>query len=640
MKRLKIYSRILGLVCLLAFTKTAMAQSPCQPTIVTVSNTNGVVSYYAAVTNSTNLTLVSWYFGNGATFTSSTSVSASTTYSANGVYTVYVSYYDAANTCSAVASQTILISGVTSCSLNASFISNSSQGTYTFISTSTGTSANTTYSWNFGDGATGTGSVAVHTYTTDWVYNPTLTIDETTPNACSSTIFNNIVVCTMPAPTITSINGLNGTIDFSCSVSSNTLTTSFNWIFGDGTYSPISYSPTMNHTYLTNGSFPVTLYIYSFPCSLTVQYTVTVSNSTNPCNINANFTNSTPSNAIVNFVNTSTGTSGGVTYTWNFGDGSPASGAVNPSHTYATTGFYVVSLTANNNYSYTCVDTQTYQIWVPTCTFVPTFTATNGANGSVSFLSNITGTAVSTTWYFGDGSPVLNYVSNPTHNYTTDGTYTVFLLTNSYGCSNTITAVVTITGCNADATFSMSPSGTPQLWNAFPASPGNVASATWYWGDGSTSNTLFTSHTYSAAGNYSICLMVISNCGDSSNFCMNYAIYKPAKGVEDMGIVQVNVLDPATVGIKNNSTNSALFNISPNPGNGTFALNLSGLNAEHAVIKVYNLVGQELYKTDVDIVGGTVTKELQLSDVANGVYLVKVTANQHTLTKKVVITKN
>lgn len=640
MKNLKIYSRILSLLCLLAFVKTAIAQSPCQPTLVVNGNVNGAVAFYAMTTNTAVPGTLFWNFGNGSSFTSTNSIYASANYTANGVYTVSVTYVNAANTCTGIASQTVLISNA-NCSLNAGYIANGSQGTYTFVSNSTGVTANTSYNWTFGDGASGTGSVVVHTYTNSGNYTPTLTISETIPNTCSDGYTSYLQVCVGATPTITAVNGSNGSVTFSITAPTTTMAIA-QWGFGDGTYGS-SYSSTINHTYAANGLFSVSLWYYTGTCTLMAQYTATVSNITNPCNISANFSSSSPLNGVVNFVNTSTGTSGGVTYTWNFGDGSPNSNAVNPSHTFPATGFYVVSLTANNNYSYACADTQTYQIWVPTCTFVPTFTATNGANGSVSFASNITGTTVSNNWYwyFGDGSPILYYALNPTHNYRSDGTYTVTLIAGAYGCStNTVTGVVTITGCDADATFSMAPSGTPQVWNAFPASPGNVALASWNWGDGSTSNTLFTSHTYSAAGNYNICLTFTSNCGDTSTYCYNYAIYKPANGAEDMSVVQVNVLDPATVGIKNNSKNDMLFNIYPNPSNGNFSLKLSGSNAERAQVEVYNLVGQKLYTTTIDMPGGMFTKELQLSDVANGVYLLKISAGDQVLTQKIMITKN
>jgi PKD repeat protein len=57
----------------------------------------------------------------------------------------------------------------------------------------------------------------------------------------------------------------------------------------------------------------------------------------------ANFSNSIE-NAFkkANFVNLS---ANGVTYSWNFGDASPLETKASPSHTYAASGTYAVSLT-------------------------------------------------------------------------------------------------------------------------------------------------------------------------------------------------------------------------------------------------------------------------------------------------------
>lgn len=58
-------------------------------------------------------------------------------------------------------------------------------------------------------------------------------------------------------------------------------------------------------------------------------------------------------NAPINFTNLSTSNDGNQTlyYSWNFGDGSPASTVINPSHTYNTVGDYEVTLTVSNGCS-------------------------------------------------------------------------------------------------------------------------------------------------------------------------------------------------------------------------------------------------------------------------------------------------
>ncbi len=63
----------------------------------------------------------------------------------------------------------------------------------------------------------------------------------------------------------------------------------------------------------------------------------------------------------VTFNNTSTG---GVHYVWDFGDGSPLSTDINPTHTYTNSGIYLVTLIASDSSSCNLADTVTKQIQV------------------------------------------------------------------------------------------------------------------------------------------------------------------------------------------------------------------------------------------------------------------------------------
>jgi PKD repeat protein len=104
--------------------------------------------------------------------------------------------------------------------------------------------------------------------------------------------------------------------------------------------SAIIFSKNASHSYATSGTFNPTLY------TLTGLYTSCVDTKASAVVIDPNAVASYTADATnaptVAFTNTSTG---GTSYSWDFGDGSPADLTQNPSHTYSANGTYTVVLT-------------------------------------------------------------------------------------------------------------------------------------------------------------------------------------------------------------------------------------------------------------------------------------------------------
>lgn len=136
-------------------------------------------------------------------------------------------------------------------------------------------------------------------------------------------------------------------------------------------------------------------------------------------------------------------------WSWSFGDGN-GSTSQNPSHTYTTAGTYSVSLTVTNADG---TDTLTRTDYVvvnpdvpepPVADFVGT--PTSGTSPLlVSFSDLSTNNPTSWSWDFGDGG--TSSAQNPSHTYTSEGSYTVTLTaTNADGSdSQTLTNYITVT---------------------------------------------------------------------------------------------------------------------------------------------------------------------------------------------------
>ncbi len=144
---------------------------------------------------------------------------------------------------------------------------------------------------------------------------------------------------------------------------------------------------------------------------------------------------------------------------------------------------------------------------------------------TVAFTDTSAGNPTSWSWTFGDSS--TSTAQNPSHVYAA-GTYTVALTaTNAYG-SNTNTKTNYITsssgGVPPSADFTGNPtSGVPPLVVVFTdASTGSPTSWSWTFGDGGTATTQNPSHTYNAAGAYTVALTATNQYGSNTNTKTNY----------------------------------------------------------------------------------------------------------------------
>lgn len=274
---------------------------------------------------------------------------------------------------------------------------------------------------------------------------------------------------------------------------------SWNWDFGDGNTSTEQHP---SHTYAAAGSYMVCLTTTN-TCGID-QQCQTVSF----CDAPSASYSQTSNNLNVNFTDLSSGTVD--SWTWDFGDGNIAT-QQNPTHTYAISGVYSVCLITTNS----CGDADTTCQYVSVCDAPIAAFSTNNSDLNVTFSDLSAGSVDSWLWDFGDGN--ISFQQNSSNIYTTAGVYTV-CLTTSNSCGDVDSTCQTINVCTTPvATFS---SNTTNLSADFTdVSTGSVDSWTWDFGDGNTSAQQNPTHTYAAAGQYTVCLIVSNNCGDADTLC-------------------------------------------------------------------------------------------------------------------------
>ncbi len=621
------------------YSKTGKAQ--CSASFNNVINANGNVTFTSTSVTTNTGTLYNWNFGNSTTYTAIGSVTASVTYTANGTYTVILTF-TTGTTCVSTATNAIVTVTNVPCGLNANFsYTPGINGQVNFLSTSTSTVAGTTYSWNFGDAsAAGAGLSPAHTYTSNGNYTVVLYANNNFTPTCTDSISVPIVVnsiCNIN-PSFTNTNGSNGQVNFTSTSTGTIAGTNFSWQYGDG---GTGLGNPSAHTYTANGTYISTLTVINNSATCFTSYTqaVNVSN-VSTCSLNANFSYTQGTNGLVNFNSTSTGTAAGTTYSWNFGDASTGNG-VATSHGYLANGIYTVTLIANNNFSIACADTAIATINVTSviCNLNANYTHIVSAGGNVNFTNTSSGTNSLTTylWNFGDGFTSTS--QSPSHVYSSAGAFIVRLyVTNNISCLDSVIQSVNVTGisCVANSAFNLVPTATTHVWNVTPSYPYNVVAAKWNWGDNSSSNALYTTHTYSAPGTYSICLSVTVSCGGTSNTCVNQFISKSAS--ENAQMVYINVMPPSAtqVGIESQAMLDPELLIYPNPNNGQFEINWNGIH-DVVRIKIYNLVGDMVYQADGR--SEEIARMIDLKNESDGIYFIRINSGNREITKKMIINK-
>lgn len=215
----------------------------------------------------------------------------------------------------------------------------------------------------------------------------------------------------------------------------------------------------------------------------------------------------------VQFTNTTTVSSGLISYVWDFGDGN-TSILINPSHIYSTHGNYNVTLTATTQYGYSHVSVSSVTVNEnPTAEFG----YTNVCEGSVTPFSDgsvIPAGTPTYEWNFGDGS-AFGSGANPTHQYATPGVYTVTMKVTSNGCSDMVSEYVTYAPrAQVDFTPSATACNSEQVvfTNGTTISSGQVGYS-WDFGDNTTSTQVNPGHVYSIFGTIDVTLTAKTDFG-------------------------------------------------------------------------------------------------------------------------------
>lgn len=448
----------------------------------------------------------------------------------------------------------------------------------------------TQWKWDLGNGVSSLLQNPSATYFNPGTYTIKLIIRNVAGSADSITRFQYITV--YAAPTVAFIADKRSgcfplRVNFTDqSIAGEGTIAAWFWDFGDGN---TSTQQTPNHTYTTAGNYNVTLKVTnSFGCTKTFsqpQYIMVA------IGVTAAFTNTDPGAcpppSAVQFTNATTGP-GPLTYAWDFGDGATRS-VTDPGHLYTAAGSYSVMLIATSPQG--CTDTirKPNLITIGTINTNITVPDTVCVNESVSFTNGSSPTPVSCLWSFGNGNSSTS--PNPVTSYTSPGSYTVTLVNNFGGCSDSAIKKIYASAkpapvFDADKKVFCSIPVTVSFVNQ----TAGTNAVYWDFGDSTTSTQNNPSHTYASEGSFTVTLIATNAAGCSDTLIKTnfITIQKPQvaiSGLPRSGCTPITIRPTAVIATSHSITNylwnfgDGTASASPNPSHtytatGTYTVSL------------------------------------------------------------------
>lgn len=327
--------------------------------------------------------------------------------------------------------------------------------------------SNTGNQYNFFNGSyVSGGSIASYNWTVDGVsfstvQNPptqTLTVGPrliklyvTSTAGCIDSASQTLTVAPAPAPgapvasfdvSSASTQCLSGN-SFTFNNTSTGTGNTYSWTFVGGTPATSASANPGVVTFATAGPHLVTLVATNGSGTSTATQTVYIGNPVASFNTISN----TNTGNSYTFISTSTVSAGTMTYSWDFGDGSPASTLVNPTHTYTTPGTYTVTLTVIGSLGCPVSTASTTVTYCPKasagfsvssstsqCLTGNSFTFTNTSTNN----AGVPQTGMTYLWKFGDGT-TSTLLTPPAKSYAVWGDYDVqlFATLTSGACTHT-----------------------------------------------------------------------------------------------------------------------------------------------------------------------------------------------------------
>jgi PKD repeat protein len=326
----------------------------------------------------------------------------------------------------------------------------------------------------------------------------------------------------------------------------------YSWNFGDNT-TPVT-GQTATHTFADNGTYKVALTFAGIDGVITTQTTAVKVDNVAPTIVNIAKPTTIKEGESATFSATATdpGIKDTLTYSWNFGDNTPAITGQAATHTFADNGDYNVILTVTDKDGGVTNQTITAKVdnVIPNIASI-TQPAKINEGQAATFSATATDPGIKDTltysWNFGDNTaPVVG--KDATHTFADNGDYNVVLTVtdkDSGVTSQTTTVKVdniapAIVNISKPTTIN---EGQAATFSATVTDPGIKDTLTYSWNFGDNTNPATgksVTHTFADNGNYNVILTVTDKDGGATTRTI------PTK-VDNLAPTIVNIDKPTTI---------------------------------------------------------------------------------------------
>lgn len=296
--------------------------------------------------------------------------------------------------------------------------------------------------------------------------------------------------------------------------------------------------------------------------------------------------------------------------TYDFGDGTSSTDSAT-THTYPADGTYTVTLISE----VVGCGTDTTELTFSVCADMTAGFSAVATDLDVVFTDTTSGAPTSWAWDFGDGS--VDSTASPSHTFASDDIYMVQLITTNICGSDTVVQMVA--ACAAmEGGFDVMPTDTLAGEFAFSdTTSGTPVSWSWDFGDSGTSTDQNPVHTYATSDLFTVTLIVENACG-----------------VIDTVTREVSFTSSIDNGLSN-----ATLEIYPNPSKGQIQLDITTERIDEMQIEIFDARGKLVRTHVLNNLIGFHKERLDLSDLADGIYVLKILADGQVGAGRVLIQK-